>query len=56
MTSTTSRRASRHKLPFTNVMTESAHMNDLAGPYKGLSREACRKKIVAEDLEAAEMH
>jgi valyl-tRNA synthetase len=44
----------RHKLPFTNIMTESAHMNDLAGPYKGLSREACRKKIV-EDLEAAEM-
>jgi len=44
----------RHKLPFTNIMTDSAHMNDLAGPYKGLSREACRKKIV-EDLEAAEM-
>lgn len=44
----------RHKLPLTNVMTDSAHMNDLAGPYKGLSREACRKKIV-EDLEAAEM-
>jgi valyl-tRNA synthetase len=44
----------RHKLPFTNIMTESAHMNDLAGPYKGLSREACRKKIV-EDLEASEM-
>ncbi len=44
----------RHKLPFTNIMTDSAHMNDLAGPYKGLSREACRKKIV-EDLEAGEM-
>ncbi|MFO1480598.1 MAG: valine--tRNA ligase [Turneriella sp.] len=44
----------RHKLPMTNVMTDSAHMNDLAGPYKGLSREACRKKIV-EDLEVAEM-
>jgi len=43
----------RHKLPLTNVMTDSAHMNDLAGPYKGLSREECRKKIVA-DLEAAE--
>ncbi len=44
----------RHKLPMTNVMTESGHMNDHAGPYKGLSREACRKKIV-EDLEVAGM-
>jgi len=41
----------RHHLPLTNVMTDSAHMNDLAGPYVGLSREACRKKIV-EDLSA----
>jgi valyl-tRNA synthetase len=46
--------AMRHKLPLTNVMTESAHMNELAGSYQGLSREACRKKIV-EDLEAAGM-
>jgi valyl-tRNA synthetase len=46
--------AMRHKLPLTNVMTDSAHMNELAGPYQGLSREACRKKIV-EDLEAAGM-
>lgn len=44
----------RHKLPLTNVMTDSAHMNELAGPYQGLSREACRKKIV-EDLENAGM-
>ena len=44
----------RHKLPLTNIMTESAHMNENAGPYQGLSREACRKKIV-EDLEAAGM-
>lgn len=43
----------RHKLPFTNVMTESAHMNENAGPFKGLSREECRKKIVSE-LEATE--
>jgi valyl-tRNA synthetase len=43
----------RHKLPLTNVMTESAHMNENAGPFKGLSREECRKKIVAE-LEASE--
>lgn len=44
----------RHHLPLTNVMTDSAHMNDLAGPYAGLSREACRKKIV-EDLESKGM-
>ncbi|GAB4423543.1 MAG: valine--tRNA ligase [Turneriella sp.] len=44
----------RHNLPLTNVMTDSAHMNELAGPYQGLSREACRKKIV-EDLTAADM-
>ncbi|MBS0617672.1 MAG: valine--tRNA ligase [Spirochaetes bacterium] len=44
----------RHNLPLTNVMTDSAQMNELAGPYAGLSREACRKRIVT-DLESAEM-
>ena len=44
----------RHKLPFTNIMTDSAHMNDLAGPYKGLSREEARKRIVA-DMVASEL-
>lgn len=44
----------RHKLPFTNVMTDSAQMNELAGEFKGLSREVCRKKIV-EQLESAEL-
>jgi valyl-tRNA synthetase len=42
----------RHNLPQLNVMTDDGHMNEEAGPYQGLERFACRKKIM-EDLEAA---
>ena len=42
----------RHDLPMLNVMTETGEMNENAGPYQGLDRFACRKKIVA-DLQAA---
>ena len=42
----------RHGLPTINVMTDDGEMNENAGPYSGLDRFACRKKIVA-DLEAA---
>jgi len=42
----------RHDLPMLNVMTETGEMNENAGPYQGMDRFACRKKIVA-DLEAA---
>lgn len=42
----------RHNLEQINVMTDDGHMNEHAGPYQGLDRFACRKKIV-EDLEAA---
>jgi valyl-tRNA synthetase len=42
----------RHNLPQINVMTDDGHMNENAGPYQGLERFACRKKIM-EDLEAA---
>ncbi len=42
----------RHSLPQINVMTDDGHMNENAGPYAGLERFACRKKIV-DDLEAA---
>jgi valyl-tRNA synthetase len=42
----------RHSLPQINVMTDDGHMNENAGPYQGLERFACRKKIM-EDLEAA---
>jgi valyl-tRNA synthetase len=41
----------RHDLPMVNVMTDAGDMNENAGPYQGLDRFACRKKIVA-DLEA----
>ncbi len=41
----------RHNLPQINVMTDDGHMNEEAGPYQGLERFACRKKIM-EDLEA----
>ncbi|MCX7633054.1 MAG: valine--tRNA ligase [Turneriella sp.] len=42
----------RHHLPQTNIFTETAHLNENGGPYAGLSREECRRRIVA-DLEAA---
>lgn len=41
----------RHKLPSLNVFAPDATMNELAGPYQGLTREECRKRVVA-DLEA----
>ncbi len=39
----------RHNLPQIIVMDEHAHMNQNAGHYAGLSREAARKKVL-EDL------
>ena len=42
----------RHDLPLIQVMDGEGNMNEAAGPaYQGLSREACRKKVV-EDLQA----
>lgn len=41
----------RHNLPRIDVMTDDAHMNELAGAYAGLDRFVARKKIV-EDLQA----
>lgn len=41
----------RHGLPVINVFTEDARINENGGKYAGLTREACRKQIVA-DLEA----
>ncbi|GGD54545.1 valine--tRNA ligase [Paenibacillus nasutitermitis] len=38
----------RHNLPQIVVMDESGTMNDEAGPYKGLDRAECRKRIVAD--------
>jgi valyl-tRNA synthetase len=43
----------RHKLPLINILNKDGTFNnDVPAPYRGLSREAARKKIVA-DLEAA---
>ncbi|MFU8819059.1 MAG: valine--tRNA ligase [Desulfurivibrio sp.] len=44
--------ARRHELPSLKVMDEHGIMNAEAGPYAGLDRFECRKRIVA-DLEAA---
>src|SRR5690348_4576120 len=42
----------RHKLPLINILNKDGTFNnDVPAPYRGLSREAARKKIVA-DLEA----
>ncbi len=43
--------AQRHNLPLVVVMDETGHMNEQAGPYRTLGREACRNKVV-EDLKA----
>ncbi|MBI5877169.1 MAG: valine--tRNA ligase [Chloroflexi bacterium] len=42
----------RHNLPVISAMNPDATMNDAAGPYKGLDRFECRKRIWA-DMEAA---
>ncbi|MCL4505911.1 MAG: valine--tRNA ligase [Chloroflexi bacterium] len=39
----------RHHLEYVEVMNETAHMNQNAGPYEGLDRFVCRKRIV-DDL------
>jgi len=42
----------RHKLPLINLINKDGTLNDaVPAPYRGLSREAARKKVVA-DLEA----
>lgn len=41
----------RHELKMINILTPDGHLNDNAGPYKGLEILAGRKKVV-EDLEA----
>jgi valyl-tRNA synthetase len=38
----------RHHLPEIDVMTDTAEMNENAGPYAGLDRYACREAIVAD--------
>jgi len=42
----------RHKLPMLSIMDESARINEHGGPYQGLDRFDCRKKIW-EDMRSA---
>jgi valyl-tRNA synthetase len=42
--------AKRHHLPAINILNQDASMNENAGPYKGLDRYECRKRLI-EDLE-----
>jgi valyl-tRNA synthetase len=41
----------RHKLPSLNILAPDATINELGGPYQGLTREECQRKIIV-DLEA----
>lgn len=41
----------RHNLEILSIINESARMTDAAGPYAGMDRFECRKKVV-EDLQA----
>jgi valyl-tRNA synthetase len=38
----------RQRLPSINIMDETAHLNEAAGPFAGLDRYAARKRMVAE--------
>lgn len=40
--------ALRHQLEMPNVMTGEGTMNELAGPYAGLDRFECRRRVVAD--------
>jgi len=40
-------RGARHNLPIINVLNKDGTMNDEAGEYAGLSREECRKRVIA---------
>jgi valyl-tRNA synthetase len=40
----------RHDLPRINVMNDDGSMNEQAGPYRGLDRAECRRRLV-EDLQ-----
>lgn len=42
----------RHNLPTIEVIGRDAHMTEEAGPYKGLERYECRRRVV-EDLKQA---
>jgi valyl-tRNA synthetase len=43
-----------HQLPFINILTRQCRLNENAGPYKGLSVQEARKKVL-EDLKSQEL-
>ncbi len=43
-----------HDLPFINILTKKAELNENAGPYQGLKVQEARKKIL-EDLKALDL-
>lgn len=43
-----------HNLPFINILTKKATMNENAGPYQGLSVQEARKRVL-EDLKAQDL-
>jgi valyl-tRNA synthetase len=43
-----------HHLPFINILTKQCRLNENAGPYKGLSVQEARKKVL-EDLKSKEL-
>ncbi|MFC1873166.1 valine--tRNA ligase, partial [Chloroflexota bacterium] len=46
--------ASRHNLPLINILNPDATMNENAGPYAGMDRFACRKRLM-DDLKESGM-
>ena len=42
----------RHNLPIIRVMNDDGTMNENAGKYQGMTREACREAVV-DELKAA---
>ncbi len=45
----------RHRLPLVNVMDDDGRMNANAGPYAGLDRFECRKRILGDLAESGDL-
>ncbi len=45
----------KHKLEFIQAIDENGIMKDVAGPYAGLNKAQCRKRIVADIEEAGDL-
>ncbi len=47
--------AKKYGFPFIKVLDDSAHMNELAGKYKGMDRYECRKALVEDIKESGHL-